>query len=90
MFYFPCSLQVDDRNSDFTGGANLVAVQNDLNMILPTHTCFKDVTSNVVSVVNHLSRRVATAFLELSDASLSSGHRVYDSTYVRQLQNGLY
>ena len=77
-------------NSNFTGGASLIADQNDFNVILPVHTCFKDVTSDAVPVINHLSRRAAIAFLELSDASLSSGHRLYYSRYVRQLQNGLH
>ena len=90
VFYFPYRLEAYDRNSNFTGGANLVADQNDFNMILPAHTCFKDVTSDAVSAVNHLSCSAATAFLELSDASLSSGHRLNYSRYVRQLQNGLH
>ena len=90
MFYFPYRLEAYDRNSNCTGGANLIADQHDFNMILPAYMCFKDVTSDAVQVINHLSRRAATALLELSDASPSSGHRFYYSRYVRQLQNGLH
>lgn len=86
MFYFPYRLEAYDRNYNFTGGANFTADQHDFKMIVPAHTCFKDVTSSAVSAVNHLSCRAATAFLELSDASLSSGHRLYDARYVSQLQ----
>ncbi|XP_014675869.1 PREDICTED: uncharacterized protein LOC106815860 [Priapulus caudatus] len=79
-------LEAYNRNDNFSGSSDLVTDKNDFKMTLPAHTCFKDVTSSALPSVNHLTIREAIAYLDLSGSTLASGHRLYDSRFLRFLR----